>query len=134
MTCRKGLVSIALSAGVLALVSGAPLLAQEAVASAPGEREFRAHCSRCHGMDGAGGEGPSLARPFLTHVRDANGLASVIRNGIPGTGMPGTWFFSAAEVEGLVSYVTALGRTPNEPLPGDPERGRDLFEKKGACT
>lgn len=112
-----------------------PVFAQgDAPTRVPGEREFRAHCARCHGIDGAGGEGPSLARPFLTRVRDDNGLASLIRNGIPGTGMPGTWFFSATEVEGLVSYVTALGRTPNEPLTGNPERGKVLFESKGACT
>jgi putative heme-binding domain-containing protein len=67
-------------------------------------------------------------------VRDDNGLASLILNGIPGTGMPGTWFFSATEVERLVSYVRALGRTPDEPLTGDPERGRELFASKGACT
>jgi putative heme-binding domain-containing protein len=110
------------------------VLAQEGASRAPGEREFRAHCARCHGIDGAGGEGPSLARPFLTRVRDDTGLASLILNGIPGTGMPGTWFFSATEIDGLVSYVTALGRTPNEPLTGDPERGRGLFEDKGACA
>jgi putative heme-binding domain-containing protein len=48
--------------------------------------------------------------------------------------MPGARRFSANEIEGLISYVTSLGRTPNEPLTGDPARGRALFEKKGACT
>lgn len=112
-----------------------PILAQgDATTLVPGERQFRTHCARCHGMDGAGGEGPSLARPFLTRVRDDTGLASLITNGIPGTGMPRTWLLSAAEIEQLVSYVRFLGRTPNEPLTGSPERGRELFESKGGCS
>ena len=133
LTCPRTYWSRTVAVLLLALAGPTRALGQD-TARPPGEREFRAHCARCHGIDGAGGEGPSLARPFLTRVRDETGLASLILNGIPGTGMPGTWFFSATEIEGLISYVTALGRTPDEPLTGDPDRGRALFENKGACT
>ena len=53
------------------------------------ENLFRAHCGRCHGVQGLGGEGPELARLVLPRVADQGQLERVIRFGIPGTGMPG---------------------------------------------
>jgi len=95
---------------------------------------FDAHCARCHGIGGTGGEGPSLARPVLRHAGDDETLAAVITEGIPGTDMPDNWMLGAAEVEQLVRYVRSLSRVERTPVPGDPVRGKALFEGKGACS
>lgn len=99
-----------------------------------GRRIFEGNCVRCHGVGGTGGEGPSLARPFLPRARDDQGLASVIRRGIRGTGMPGVWRMSDNEVQALIVYVRSIGRVERAALTGDVGRGKTLFESKGGCT
>ncbi len=61
-----------------------------------GEKVFDAHCARCHGIGGTGGEGPTLAVPMLRHAGDDEALASVIENGIENTDMPGNWMLGAS--------------------------------------
>ncbi len=95
---------------------------------------FDAHCARCHGIGGTGGEGPSLAVPVLRHAADDEALASVIENGIDATDMPGNWMLGANEIEQLVQYVRSLSRVEARPLPGDAKRGKALYEGRGACS
>lgn len=99
-----------------------------------GKNLFDAHCSRCHGIGGTGGEGPSLAVPVLRRAADDEALASVIENGIDATDMPGNWMLGANEIDRLVEYVRSLSRVESTPLPGDAARGRALYEGKGACS
>lgn len=120
------LVSVLLAAGGSARGQGR--------AEAEGETQFRAHCARCHGVGGTGGEGPSLNRPVLRHAADDAALATIISNGIEGTGMPGTWMLSEREVESVARYVRSLGRLAPEPITGDPDRGRELYEGRGGCA
>ncbi|MDD9894800.1 MAG: c-type cytochrome [Gammaproteobacteria bacterium] len=108
-----------------------PVLAQEAEA---GEQLFQTHCARCHGILGEGGEGPSLKRPQLNHAPDDDALYSVITEGIPGTGMPGSWMLSPADGRQLVSYVRNLGQLPDEPMPGDPSAGEIVYNNAGNCA
>lgn len=103
-------------------------------AEVAGEKLFRAHCARCHGIGGTGGEGPSLNRPVLRHAADDQALAAIIKIGIEGTDMPGTWMLSDTDIEAVARYVRSLGRRPQEVLTGDPERGRSLYEGRGGCT
>ena len=49
-----------------------------------GERIYKAQCALCHGIDGAGGTGPSLQRPVLPRARDNKALYEVIRDGVEG--------------------------------------------------
>ncbi|HSF14268.1 MAG TPA: c-type cytochrome [Vicinamibacteria bacterium] len=99
-----------------------------------GKRLYDAHCARCHGIGGTGGEGPALARPVLPRAADDETLFDVIRNGIEGTDMPETWQLSKPETEEIVRYVRSLGRIEQEPLTGDPGRGRALYEGRGGCV
>lgn len=99
-----------------------------------GKTVFDGHCARCHGIGGTGGEGPSLAVPVLQHAADDEALASVIVNGIPNTDMPDNWMVGTAEVDALIEYVRSLGRVDAEELPGDRERGKEVYEGKGACS
>lgn len=124
---------------VLALAVPSPTLAQPTLADitpaelAMGKRRFEAQCSRCHGMQARGGEGADLARPTLRHAPTDAALVSVIADGIPGTGMPGSWM-TDDEVRQVAAYVRSLGRVPETPLVGDPARGQAIYDTKGGCA
>jgi cytochrome c oxidase cbb3-type subunit III len=105
--------------------------ALEAQSPEQGKRLFESQCALCHGQDGKGGRGPSLAVPTLLHAPNDQALGDVIRKGIPGTEMPGAWQLNAREVEAVAAFVRSLGNVPPERLPGDPNRGGQLFQSKG---
>lgn len=113
------------------LTSPFSIQAQE---SEGGEQLFQTHCARCHGILGGGGEGPSLKRPVLNHAADNEALYSVITQGIPGTGMPGSWMLSPNDANQLVTYVRSLGELPDEPMPGDPDAGEMVYNSTGNCA
>jgi len=98
-----------------------------------GERLFRVHCARCHGIDGAGGEGANLARSRLKYAADDDALIAVINDGIPGTGMPAIWSLDDAQTTRVAAYVRNLGRLDAEQMPGDPGRGADIYRSSGGC-
>ena len=100
---------------------------------ADGERLFRIHCARCHGIDGAGGEGSNLVRAKLRHASTDEALINVLEEGIPGTGMPAIWTLDDDQVARVAGYVRSLGRLEDEPMPGDPVRGADLYRTSGGC-
>lgn len=124
---------------VLALTTGSLLSAQRPATFSPadlerGKKLYEGHCSLCHGQTGTGGKGPSLAQPTLRHAPDDAALAEVIKNGIPNSEMPGAWQLTGREASQVAGYVRSLGRTVATPLPGDPERGRKLYESAGGCA
>jgi len=118
--------------------------AQLAVAQAPatsadqelaaGRTAYIASCARCHGVDGGGGEGPPLARARLPRAPDDEALIRIMVDGIPGSGMSGSWFLSADELQNIAGYVRSLapsGADEVDHLTGDPSRGRLLYESEG---
>ncbi|MCB1685342.1 MAG: c-type cytochrome [Pseudomonadales bacterium] len=115
-------------------IPASPLATLTAADLADGRRLFTVHCARCHGMLGDGGEGPSLKRPRLTHAADDQALFDVINEGIRGTGMPGTFGPNDEELWRIAGHVRSLGQLPAEVMPGDPERGGDLYNQRGACA
>jgi putative heme-binding domain-containing protein len=98
-----------------------------------GKRLYESQCSLCHGEDGRGGRGPSLAQPRLKHATDEAALRTVIASGIAGTEMPGAWQLSPREVASVAAYVLTLGKVAEEKLPGDAARGRVVYEKQGCA-
>ncbi len=135
---RPSLCGLALAASVLA--ASGKVTAQEEpdvteAGLARGEMFYQAHCGRCHGMLGQGGEGPSLARPTLPRAPDHESLVEVIRSGIPGTGMPGTRanLVSDLEVDLMAAYVRTLARDAVVEVPGDAARGQEVFATAGDC-
>jgi putative heme-binding domain-containing protein len=116
-----------------ALLLAAPAAAQplaEASADdvAHGKRVFDIHCSRCHGLDGVGGEGPNLMRENLRRSTQDDALLEIVDDGIAGTDMPGHGSLNTREIRNVAAYVRSLGVAPREDLPGDPVAGQELYE------
>lgn len=79
---------------------------------ANGGRLYDAHCARCHGPAGEGGEGPSLANPVLLAAADDRFLFETIRRGREGTAMeafgspsPAHPALSDPEIASLVAHI-----------------------------
>ena len=123
------------------------LLASWAWAQAPTESLFNAridpeqgrklwssNCAVCHGREGKGGRGPDLTSGKFRHGSTDDDLYGAMRNGIPGTEMPG-FPLGGLESMQLLAYVRALGRAAMPSPPGgDAARGRALFVGFGECT
>ena len=99
-----------------------------------GQQLFMAQCARCHGPKGEGGRGAVLAQPRLPHAPDDQSLFVVIRDGIKGTEMPGGYALDTRETWQLTAYVRSLGRMAPEAVPGNPQRGQELYQSKGRCS
>jgi len=98
-----------------------------------GAKLFASTCASCHGLDGRGSErAPDIAqRQEVQRLSDAQ-LMRVVEEGVPGTGMPAFHSLATAQIKALVAYLRTLqGRNKMPKLPGDPERGRQLFVTTG---
>lgn len=98
-----------------------------------GKQLFLGHCAPCHGPTGDGGKGANLARPTLPRATGHAALFRVIRDGVPGTEMPGAWEMIDHEIWQVAAFVRTLGRAPVEIASGDRDRGEQLFRTKGKC-
>lgn len=91
-------------AGALCAALAAPAGAGEAADPARPdhvrlERLVRQDCGSCHGLTLAGGLGPDLRPPALSG-HDAESLAGIVLDGLPGTAMP-PWRPLLTEAEAL---------------------------------
>ncbi|MGH9503981.1 MAG: c-type cytochrome [Terriglobales bacterium] len=105
--------------------------------AAPEAKEiFSTTCVACHGLDGAGGEhGPDIAHRREVQRLGDRALMQIVRDGVPGTGMPAFSSLSNAQVEAVVHYLRELqGQTLAVKLPGDPKKGRILFTGAPGCS
>lgn len=100
---------------------------------AEGEKAYKVHCARCHGIAGEGGEGANLVRSKLKYATDDQALIDLLDEGIPGTGMPAIWTLDEQRRTQVAGYVRSLGRLEPEEMPGDPVRGRDIYQSSGGC-
>jgi putative heme-binding domain-containing protein len=100
-----------------------------------GRRIFDAQCAWCHGTGGTGGTGPDLRRATLRHASNDDTLVQIVRNGIPGTEMPS---FAIALTDTMAwqtaAYVRSLGRTRATPVPGNAQRGGQLYDASGCIS
>ena len=98
-----------------------------------GQQLFAAHCARCHGLAGNGGEGPSLLGRRFERAAEQSDLVRIVLDGIPGTAMSRTWV-DESEAADIAAYVWTLARVAEGPIPGDAESGRRLFEGSAGCS
>ncbi len=108
-----------------------PLAAQQPD-GARGAAIYSSQCAICHGRQGEGGRGPSLARARLRHAPSDESLMRLIRAGLPGGGMPGTWL-NDFELRDVAAHVRSLGRFPRPPVAGDAARGETVYLKAGCA-
>lgn len=127
--------------GLAGIVLALPLMAQhgrylressdpaigDPQAIAAGAKLYANSCAGCHGPDGSGGRGPNLVQRTLWHPLSDEAIFNVIRKGVPGADMPPT-DLSDEETWKLVAFLHALiGPAADNPAPGDPEAGREVF-------
>lgn len=115
----------------------ADTLSDEEAAVAAGEDLYTANCTGCHGQRGEGGIGPALnSKELMESVSDAQ-FFSLIRTGVPGTGMPawGQVFggpLTDEEVRQVVAFLGSLEPAAAEAFASerapDPARGAEVFE------
>lgn len=98
-----------------------------------GGRLFRIHCAPCHGPQGQGGVGPSLATARLTLAPTDKALIDIITHGIKGTQMPKSQL-PPEEIRQVAAWVRHLGKIDLGKTTGDPARGRELYFARGDCV
>src|SRR5215831_7509618 len=119
---------------LLTVLAAALLFAQSPADVQKGKQLFEGLCSRCHGFDGAGGEGPNLKRPTLTRAQDDEALRAIIRDGIPDRGMPRVRRTTDNEQRQLIAYVRSLSRTAPVSGVGDPQKGIAVYQRTGCSS
>jgi putative heme-binding domain-containing protein len=101
-----------------------------------GKRIYSSACTSCHGLDGRGTErAPNLANSAkIRDLSDAE-IAQIISHGLPEGGMPAFHSLTDVQVQSIVAYLRRLqGDGDAASLPGNPDRGKELFFGKGACS
>jgi PQQ-dependent dehydrogenase (methanol/ethanol family) len=121
------------------VLSAASLLAQNSPAGAPsleeGRKVYAERCVGCHGADARGtDQAPGLAGNSRLRNQSVRKLSDLIRNGIPGTGMP-AFDLPARELDALANFVHSLnGEAAASEVPGNQAAGKQFFFGKGQCA
>jgi putative heme-binding domain-containing protein len=95
---------------------------------------YGSHCIACHGENGDLMPQINLRSGRFPNAPTDRELATVIREGLPGTVMTPNQY-SESEITALVAYVRNIGNANlSGARLGDAERGRSLYEGKGECA
>jgi putative heme-binding domain-containing protein len=113
-----------------------------------GQELYGTTCGRCHGDNGAAVPNVELFKQFRRATSDEE-IAALIRQGIPGTGMP-PHAFTNEQALNVVAFLRSMVGAPaggslpvispnTDPIPalalrGDAARGRAIFTGKGGCA
>ena len=127
---------------ILALIRAGSLAAQHELAGTPytktdidiGNRLYIANCIYCHGPDGDQIAGVDFTHAKFPRSRNDDDIAKILRNGIPGTGMPAQTM-PEPQLRTIVAYLRSLPAAAGQVLPAgaDASRGKTLFVGKGQC-
>ena len=129
---------------VLALLSADARLAAAQATLHPGEyapadiaygaRLYDAQCTTCHGANGDGVGGVDLRSGRFRNAVTDQDLQRVITTGVQGTGML-AFKFDPSELTGIIAYIRNMNSFDRGSVkPGDADRGRAVFDGKGACA
>jgi putative heme-binding domain-containing protein len=128
----------AAAALLVTVVVRVPLLAQDHPGQSSqdaidaGSRVYNAQCAQCHGPNGDTVSGVDLRRGLFRRASSDDDLARVIVAGVPGAGMP-PFALQPAEVTAVIAFIRAGFDRTSPVRIGDAERGRGVFDGKGAC-
>lgn len=97
---------------------------------------FAANCASCHGLDGLGTQrAPNIITAARVQQLSSQQLLRILSDGIPSAGMPAFGSLGVAKLKTVVRYVKNLqGNVSLVPLPGDPNRGKQIFSGLGVCS
>jgi putative heme-binding domain-containing protein len=134
---------VPLAAGVLcaSALAGFDLAAQDHVGQyaqtdiARGSQVYAEQCTTCHGADGNNVGTVNLAQGRFRLATSDDDLKRLIQAGIPSAGMPPI-SLESGDLTALVAFIRAgldVNRRAVAVAVGDAERGRVVFEGKGAC-
>jgi putative heme-binding domain-containing protein len=111
--------------------------AGNSAAAAEGRNFYNQTCTSCHGVDGAAGEfAPGLAISGRIYAqRSDEQIFNAIKNGIPGTAMPGhAQALADDQIWKITAFIYGLrGTAIDVPTDGDVAAGKVVFEGKGQC-
>ncbi|MGB8481199.1 MAG: c-type cytochrome [Acidobacteriaceae bacterium] len=134
--------AVMLACSFLILLQGMAVFGQDAPKSGPdqdqGAQLYASNCAYCHGADGRGGRGPSIATLPKVIAMSNQDLMGIVHKGEADQGMPGFPDLGDEGTKAIVQYLRTLqGVTADGPpakLTGDPDAGRQLFYGKGQCS
>jgi len=100
-----------------------------------GRARYMSICASCHGQEGDQVTGVDLGHGRFRRANSDDELVGIIRNGIPGTGMPANRM-SEETAGAVVTYLRAMAadNERNTVVGGDAARGKMLYEGKGRCA
>jgi cytochrome c oxidase cbb3-type subunit III len=129
------LVFAALSGRVLSQASNVKSPVTQAE-NTEGKNLFETTCAVCHGLDGAGGEhAPSIGRGSAARSKSDSELASILRDGIPGKGMPPFNSLGDLKLRSILDYLRLLqAKNETRSDAGNPVHGQQIFFGKGGCA
>ena len=97
-------------------------------------RQYTNNCVYCHGPEGDQIPGINLLQGKFRRTLSDDDIARIIREGIPGTGMPAQ-NMNEGNARTIVAYLRSAAAVPASTVPGgDAARGKTIFEGKGDCT
>jgi putative heme-binding domain-containing protein len=99
-----------------------------------GQRLFGGSCALCHGPEGDSVPGVDLGHGKFKRAASDEDLARIIQKGIPGTAMPPN-NFNDFQAGTIVAYLRSMASSVavSASVPGNPSRGKTIFEGKGQC-
>jgi len=100
-----------------------------------GGRQYTNNCVYCHGPEGDQIGGVNLFQGRFKRAVSDDDIVQIIRNGVPGTGMPAQTGLNESNARTIVAYLRSAASGPASTLTGgDAVRGKSLFESKGQCA
>ena len=125
------------SAIFLFLLASGALVAQHEYAATDvenGARTYTNNCVYCHGPEGDQIPGINLLQGKFRRTLSDDDIARIIREGIPGTGMPAQ-NMNEGNARTIVAYLRSSAAVPASTVSGgEAARGKAIFEGKGGCT
>jgi cytochrome c oxidase cbb3-type subunit III len=109
-------------------------LANNPSAIQSGKERFVANCGACHGSSAAGGRGPKLAGSRRIQDMSDKRIFDIVRNGVPGTGMPSNRL-ADQQIWEIVLFIGSLNAVAvDQSVPGDSAGGKALFFGAAGCS